>query len=78
MSLTDIIQTEEGMEDALFERIVEYILIIPEHYQEDLLAGKTPVMESKKVRMHMGLNLRKRSSVSMWILFIYIRISLTV
>lgn len=49
MSLTDIIQTEEGMEDALFERIVEYILIIPEHYQEDLLAGKTPVMESKKV-----------------------------
>ncbi len=49
MSLTDIIRTEEGMEDALFERIVEYILIIPEHYQEDLMAGKTPVMESKKV-----------------------------
>lgn len=49
MSLTDIIQTEEGMEDALFERIVEYILIIPEHYQEDLLEGKTPAMESKKV-----------------------------
>lgn len=49
MSLVDIIHTEEGMEDALFERIVEYILIIPEHYQEDLLAGKQPVMESKKV-----------------------------
>lgn len=49
MSLTDIIQTEEGMEDALFERIVEYILIIPKHYQEDLLSGKNPKMKSKKV-----------------------------
>lgn len=49
MSLVDIINTEEGMEDALFERVVEYILIIPEHYQEDILAGKSPVMQSKKV-----------------------------
>ncbi len=49
MSLIDIIETEEGMEDALFERVVEYILIIPNNYQSDILNGNNPVLESKKV-----------------------------
>ncbi|MCI5602474.1 MAG: ABC transporter permease [Clostridiales bacterium] len=45
----DIIETEEGMEDALFERVAEYIVIIPKNYENDLMAGKNVSLESKKV-----------------------------
>lgn len=49
MKAVDIIETEEGMEDALFERVAEYIVIIPENYENDLMAGKNVSLESKKV-----------------------------
>ena len=49
MKAVDIIETEEGMEDALFERVAEYIVIIPRNYENDLMAGKIVSLESKKV-----------------------------
>lgn len=49
MDVVDIIETEQGMEDALFERVAEYIVIIPEGYEKDLLEGKDVKLESKKV-----------------------------
>jgi ABC-2 type transport system permease protein len=49
MKAIDIIETEEGMEDALFERVAEYIVIIPRNYENDLMAGKNVSLESKKV-----------------------------
>lgn len=49
MKAVDIIETEEGMEDALFERVAEYIVIIPRNYENDLMAGKNVSLESKKV-----------------------------
>lgn len=44
-----IIQTETGMEDALFQRVAEYIIIIPENYQQDLLNNKDTTLTSKEV-----------------------------
>ena len=49
MKAVDIIETEEGMEDALFERVTEYIVIIPQNYENDLMAGRNVSLESKKV-----------------------------
>src|SRR5574344_699076 len=44
----EIIQTETGMEDALFQRVAEYIIIIPENYQQDLLNNKDTTLTSKE------------------------------
>lgn len=49
MKVKQITETEEGMEHALFERIAEYIVIIPEGYEEDFMSGKNVCIESKKV-----------------------------
>lgn len=45
----EIDETEEGMEDALFQRIVEYIILIPENFEEDLLTGNDVQLGSKQV-----------------------------
>lgn len=40
-------QTEEEVNDALFYREINYIIMIPKHYREDFLAGKNPAIEVK-------------------------------
>lgn len=49
LQVKEIINTEEGMEEALFQRIVEYIIIIPENYEIGILNGEDVLLESKKV-----------------------------
>lgn len=49
LKVEEIINTEEGMEEALFQRIVEYIIIIPEDYENRILSGEDVRLESKKV-----------------------------
>lgn len=49
LEVEEIINTEEGMEEALFQRIVEYIIIIPENYESRILNGEDVMLESKKV-----------------------------
>src|SRR5574344_2155449 len=44
-----IIETDTGMEDALFQRVAEYIIIIPQNYQQDIMAGKNVTLQSKEV-----------------------------
>lgn len=39
-NVKSIIETEEGISDGLFSRIVEYIIVIPENFTEDLLNEK--------------------------------------
>lgn len=49
LQVKEIINTEEGMEEALFQRIVSYIIIIPEDYENRLISGEDISLESKKV-----------------------------
>lgn len=49
IQVKEIINTEEGMEEALFQRIVEYVIIIPENYESRVLNGEDVLLESKKV-----------------------------
>lgn len=49
LEVKEIIYTEEGMEEALFQRVVDYILIIPKDYEKGLLKGEYIPLESKKV-----------------------------
>ncbi len=44
-----IVDTKEGRADALFYRIVEYIVIIPEGYEEDYLGDKKMSLEKMEV-----------------------------
>lgn len=45
--LVGIEDNEEARNDALFYRDVNYIIYIPEHFREDLLAAKNPEIEIK-------------------------------
>lgn len=49
LQVKEIINTEEGMEEALFQHIVEYIIIIPEDYESRVLNNEDVRLESKKV-----------------------------
>lgn len=46
-NIVDVADNEQARNDALFYRDVSYIVTIPEHYGEDLLAGKNPEIEIK-------------------------------
>lgn len=49
MKVVDIINTNEGMEEALFQRAAEYIVIIPKGFEENLLCGGNTDLKSKEV-----------------------------
>lgn len=51
-SVSELVELEDNdtkMNDALFFRNVDYILIIPENYTEDLMALQKPIIETMKV-----------------------------
>ena len=45
--VVDIENTEQKIKDALFYREIHYVIYIPEHYNENFLAGKNPQLEIK-------------------------------
>lgn len=46
-NIVDVADNDQARNDALFYRDVSYIVTIPEHYGEDLLAGNDPEIEIK-------------------------------
>lgn len=47
--IVEIMKDDQGMEDALFERVAEYIIIIPKGYEDAMAKGEILELESKKV-----------------------------
>lgn len=59
----DVEEDAEAIQDAFFYRIIQYVMIIPENYSEDFVAGKEPKIEIKSTRNHYAsianMNLKK-------------------
>lgn len=49
VQLKDIVETDEGIQDALFYRIVEYIIIIPEGFLDSFIKGEIKEIEKREV-----------------------------
>ena len=47
--LIEIEDNKESIQDEIFFRMVEYVLIIPEGFQEDFLSGKDAHIENVKI-----------------------------
>ncbi len=49
VELVNIIDSEEGIADALFYRIAEYVLVIPKGFSENMLNGEEPKLDKYEV-----------------------------
>lgn len=47
--VVEILETKEGIQDALFNRVAEYVITIPEGFSSDLLAGKDVKLDKMEI-----------------------------